>query len=53
MSAKLSNCGVNDFIPINTLFKSILFLDELSQNRKIAEKSLPKLKGLGTWWGDT
>jgi hypothetical protein len=43
------------FIPINinTLFKSIFFLGELSQNRKKAEKSAPKLKGLGTWWGDT
>jgi hypothetical protein len=39
--------SLNDFILINTLFKTILFLDELSQNRKKAEKSVPTLKGLG------
>jgi hypothetical protein len=30
--------SLNDFILINTLLKTILFLDELSQNRKKAEK---------------
>ncbi len=39
---------LNDFILINILFKTILFLDELSQNRKKSRKILPKLKGLGT-----
>jgi|688.fasta_scaffold373821_1 hypothetical protein len=48
MSAKLSICALNDFFLINTLFKTILTLDELSQNRKKAEKSEPKLKGLET-----
>jgi hypothetical protein len=30
-----------DFILINTLFKTILLLDELSQNRKKSRKILP------------
>jgi hypothetical protein len=30
--------SLNDFIFINTLFKTILFLDELSQNRKKSRK---------------
>ncbi len=40
--------SLNDFILKHTPFKTILFLDELSQNRKKSRKILPKLKGLGT-----
>jgi hypothetical protein len=36
---------------INTQLETILFLDELSQNRKKAQKFVPKLKVLGyEWW---
>ncbi len=45
MSAELINCALNDFILINTMFKKNLFLDELTQNRKKAKKSVPKVKG--------
>jgi hypothetical protein len=47
MNAKLNNCVLNEFILTNILFKTILFLVELSQNRKKANNSVPKLKGLG------